>query len=45
MRTDPDAQGRLEGLSLVLVSTFVVLAIALTAVSIWVIIRLVLHYT
>ena len=45
MRTDPDAPGRLEGLSLVLVSIFVLSAIALTAVSIWAIVRLVLHYT
>ena len=45
MRTDHEAGGRFEGLSLVLVSVFIVLAIALSAVSIWAIIRLVLHYT
>jgi hypothetical protein len=45
VRTEPEAEGRFEGLSLILVSTFIVLAIALTAVSIWAIIRLVLHYT
>lgn len=45
MKTEPDGSGRLEGISMVLILTFVGLSIALTAVSIWALIRVVLHYT
>ena len=44
MKTE-NAGGRLEGVGLVLVSVFIGISIALAAVSIWAIVRLVLHYT